>query len=78
MYHILLSNLSILVTFKRNWVINYSIIAEWRDLNSSMGKTTKEILTEAQQLQTTLPAAGVGALSAAEQVLVRAKGCTFI
>lgn len=42
------------------------------------GETPKEILTETQQLQTTLPAAGVGALSDAEDVLVRAKGCTFI
>jgi len=41
------------------------------------GETPKEILTETQQLQTTLPAAGVGALSDAEDVLVRAKGCMF-
>lgn len=47
MYHVLLSNLSILVTFKRNWVINYSIKTERRDLSSSMGKITKEIFTVA-------------------------------
>lgn len=50
MHHVLLSNLSILVTFKRNRVINYSIKTEPRDLSSSMGKIAKGNFTVASWL----------------------------
>lgn len=66
MYHVLLSNLSILVTFKRNRVINYSIKTERRDLSSSMGKIAKGIFTVA------LPSAShtMGFLGAEQDVVL--------